>query len=239
MASDAGPPARGDTAGHRATPELSERLVWTLDWQTRKLMPLLEQPGAEDRLRAYWTSARRMDEVLAEVTLGPGTVSVDIGGGLTTPLRWLPGEVICVDPLADHYAARFPPPTGRVTYTAGLGEALPVATASVDLAICTNCIDHTDDPEAVIREVARVLKPGGCLWFSCEIRRPERARNAGHPHALDRDALVALVSPFRTVLAWQEPWQGIYRYLVNEALSDAVELGFLLRRRGEGDVDVS
>jgi SAM-dependent methyltransferase len=210
--------------------QLPERLQWTLAWQTRKLMPELARPEAEDRLHTYWTGARRMGEVLARVPLGVNSLSVDVGGGITTPLRWVPGKRICIDPLAEHYAQRFDLPLDRVTYIFGQGERLPLVSGTVDLVICTNCIDHTDDPAAVIREVERVLKPGGWFWFSCEERAPDRKRNAGHPHALDREAIGNLVSGFGTALTWEEPWRGVYGFLLGHAPFPAVELGFLLMK---------
>jgi ubiquinone/menaquinone biosynthesis C-methylase UbiE len=100
------------------------------------------------------------------------------------------------------------------------------------LVICTNCIDHTDDPSAVVREVERVLKPSGWFWFSCEVNAPDQERNAGHPHALDRHAIVGLVSGFESVLTWEEPWRGVYGFLLDRDPFPAVELGFLLRKAG-------
>jgi SAM-dependent methyltransferase len=210
--------------------QLPERLQWTLSWQTRKLMPVLAAPEAEERLRAYWLSDRRMGEVVDHVSLSGASLSVDVGGGLTTPLRWLPGRRVCIDPLAEHYAARFDLPMDRVTYASGQGESLPFVTGSVDLVICTNCIDHTDDPWAVAREVGRVLRPGGWLWFTCEENPPDQERNAGHPHALDRGAIRGLLEAFEVVLAWEEPWRGVYGYLLDREPHPAMELGFLARK---------
>ena len=211
---------------------LSERLRWTLAWQTRKLMPLLAEPESEERLHDYWLTARRMRDVLSHVSLSESSFSIDVGGGLTTPLRWLPGRRVCVDPLADHYAARFSLPVDRVTYTAGEGEALPFPDGSSDLVVCTNCIDHTDDPWAVVREVTRVLRPGGWFWFTCEENPPDKVRNMGHPHALDRAAIRNLVDGLEVVLSWEEPWRGVYGHLLDREPHPAMELGFLARKPG-------
>jgi SAM-dependent methyltransferase len=43
---------------------------------------------------------------------------------------------------------------------------IPLADASVDSALCTEVLEHCPDPDAVLSEVARVLRPGGCLLFS-------------------------------------------------------------------------
>lgn len=43
----------------------------------------------------------------------------------------------------------------------GALEALPIETASLDVAICSLVLHHQPDPPRVLGEVARVLKPGG------------------------------------------------------------------------------
>lgn len=43
----------------------------------------------------------------------------------------------------------------------GAGEALPFATASFDLAICWDVLEHVQNPELLISELARVVRPGG------------------------------------------------------------------------------
>ncbi|MCU1353156.1 MAG: Methyltransferase type 11 [Acidimicrobiales bacterium] len=44
---------------------------------------------------------------------------------------------------------------------AAFGEALPVATASIDVVYCRQVLHHTTDLAATLRECARVLRPGG------------------------------------------------------------------------------
>jgi len=43
----------------------------------------------------------------------------------------------------------------------GVGEALPFADASFDLAICWDVLEHVQQPEQLISELARVVRPGG------------------------------------------------------------------------------
>jgi SAM-dependent methyltransferase len=43
----------------------------------------------------------------------------------------------------------------------GAGERLPFADASFDLAICWDVVEHVQDPERLLAELARVLRPGG------------------------------------------------------------------------------
>jgi SAM-dependent methyltransferase len=46
------------------------------------------------------------------------------------------------------------------------GEKIPLESSSIDCAICTEVLIHCPDPEGVLRETARVLKPGGKLFFT-------------------------------------------------------------------------
>lgn len=45
-------------------------------------------------------------------------------------------------------------------------ECLPYRSASFDVALCLQLLEHTPYPENVIAEIARVLKPGGILFLS-------------------------------------------------------------------------
>ena len=45
----------------------------------------------------------------------------------------------------------------------GVGEHLPFPDQSVDWIICHTVIEHVNDVDACIAEMARVLRPGGCL----------------------------------------------------------------------------
>src|SRR5688572_6593412 len=48
----------------------------------------------------------------------------------------------------------------------GDGHALPVRNGSADIVLMLEVLEHVRDPAAVLREVHRVLKPGGRLVFT-------------------------------------------------------------------------
>ncbi len=53
---------------------------------------------------------------------------------------------------------------GKDRLMADLGQA-PVADESFDLLVCEMVFEHFENPEAVIREACRILKPGGRFLF--------------------------------------------------------------------------
>jgi SAM-dependent methyltransferase len=50
-------------------------------------------------------------------------------------------------------------------------ESLPLANDAFDLVLCTQVIEHLLDVEAGVRELARVLRPGGTLILTTDNRR--------------------------------------------------------------------
>jgi SAM-dependent methyltransferase len=70
------------------------------------------------------------------------------------------GPLIGVDPtVAQLRAARAR--GGDVRLTRGRAEALPIATGSVDAVVACLVFEHLPDHVGPLREVARVLRPGG------------------------------------------------------------------------------
>lgn len=50
---------------------------------------------------------------------------------------------------------------------------LPFAAASYDLVLCTQVIEHVENPERVLTEIFRILKPNACLWLTAPFFYPE------------------------------------------------------------------
>jgi SAM-dependent methyltransferase len=60
----------------------------------------------------------------------------------------------------------------KVNYVCDLA-AIPVPSDSCDAILLTQVIEHLPDPSSVLRELHRVLKPGGRMWFSGPLFYPE------------------------------------------------------------------
>lgn len=58
-------------------------------------------------------------------------------------------------------------PSERKTYDVAFdGHTLPFSDASIDGVLCTQVLEHSPTPNELIREIARILKPGGRLVLS-------------------------------------------------------------------------
>ncbi|HEU4324599.1 MAG TPA: class I SAM-dependent methyltransferase [Roseiflexaceae bacterium] len=54
---------------------------------------------------------------------------------------------------------------GRVRFEVSQATRLPLADASVELAVTTLSMHHWTDVPAMLRELARVIRPGGQVWI--------------------------------------------------------------------------
>jgi len=97
---------------------------------------------------------------------------LEVGSGAHGLIFYFGGSNgVGVDPLADHYAAMFPWQK-RVKTIAAAGEDLPFEDGSFDIVLCDNVIDHAHNPSKILSEIARVLAPGGLMYFTVNVHHP-------------------------------------------------------------------
>lgn len=100
---------------------------------------------------------------------GKHILDVGCGGGLLSECFARDGgSVVGVDPMlaccrAGSYHARLTQLS--IEYARMSGEALSFASSSFDVVVAADVLEHVDDLARVVREVARVLRPGGVFLF--------------------------------------------------------------------------
>ena len=98
---------------------------------------------------------------------------VEVGAGAHGHVFFMGAPLaVGIDPLAREYRRLFPEwQQGAVTMAAA-GEALPFRDGAFGLVISDNVVDHARHPRAITAELARVLAPGGLLYFTVNHHHP-------------------------------------------------------------------
>jgi SAM-dependent methyltransferase len=120
---------------------------------------------ALDAWVAFWRSSR-------EEPPAPRRV-LEIGGAGLPAAPFLTGfdERHGLDPLIQEYARLFgdAPRGAPVQLREGRAEDLPYEDGAFDAVVMLNVLDHVEDPEAVLGELRRVLRPRtGLAFLSCD-----------------------------------------------------------------------
>lgn len=128
-----------------------------------------------------WSRAWEYSYVLHHIRRAIATVKTpvvaDFGSGVTFfpfAVARLGAEVICLDsdPVVVH-------DLGRAVEHVGVGNGsvearlsateLPLSTGSVDIAYSVSVLEHMPEPESVVGELARVVKPKGWLILTFDL----------------------------------------------------------------------
>ncbi len=152
---------------------------------------------------------RRLEVVdLDLLGVQPGARALDVGCGVGRLLLRLQGrgcDVIGIDILRrdlltarSHLAAE-----PLVSLLAGDGGRIPFVDASFDFVTCTETLEHAADDALMLRELARVLRPGGRLVLSVPAPLPElvarrfydlyREDPFGHRRIFTRESIIRKV----------------------------------------------
>jgi len=161
---------------------------------TKSLEALYLTPDvAAQRARVIDLLAPTLGEKVLDIGVGPGLLAHDLAR-----LVGEEGAVMGIDPstaMIEAAAARLEDlPQAKVR--AGDARALPYDDAAFDAAVSTQVYEYVDDMPLALRELHRVLKPGGralildtdwrsIVWHSSDPNRMERVLTCWDNHLFD------------------------------------------------------
>ena len=159
-----------EAEAYAADAPLHERQTWWAKMFALLYDPFLwvaEQVGMKRHRRALLGRAR--GHVL-EIGAGTGLNVPHYPAGVAQLTLAEPDAAMCrrLERRAD----------GRATVIAAPAHDLPLADASVDTVVCTFVLCTVESPAAALREIRRVLRPGGQLLLIEHVRADVRRRAA-------------------------------------------------------------
>jgi ubiquinone/menaquinone biosynthesis C-methylase UbiE len=119
-----------------------------------------------DKLQSSFFSEEVREKAFTKVNVGEGEVAADIGAGtgfFTEGLVKKGLTVIAVDQseeMLEVMKKKFSEING-IEYRLGVSENLPIKDGYVDYAFANMYLHHVESPPVAIKEMVRILKPGG------------------------------------------------------------------------------
>lgn len=122
---------------------------------------------AESKLHGPWISETLKQELATNDTQAIKVLDVGCGAGFKANYLATQGfQVTGIDLSTDSLAvARRYDKTGTVNYIEASADKLPFPDHSFEAVIAMDFLEHVEDPALIIREISRVLKPGGVFFF--------------------------------------------------------------------------
>jgi SAM-dependent methyltransferase len=149
------------------------RVHWDAKQIARRVREVVEAPIRLSAQLDEWLAPLATRDTVLDVGCGPGALLAALASrgreaiGVDVSLEW---AVVAERAVA---AAG-----GTPCVACGLAEALPLADASVGSVAVLDVIEHVGDPQALVAEVGRVVKPGGAVALAT----PNRFSLAAEPH---------------------------------------------------------
>jgi ubiquinone/menaquinone biosynthesis C-methylase UbiE len=175
---------------------------------------------------------------------------LEVGCGPMGVIFFVPGTVrVGIDPLALEYRRHIDFSTRGAHLLASMGEHLPFRDGTFDCVVIGNVLDHVNEPQRTLHEIARVLAPGGqvLMWMHIIPRWMVPARkildmvDSGHPYHMTEQQAREMVSGARI-----EPVEAHNTYAnlgwrngIKAALANIAMRNLLIRARSANGVAAS
>jgi len=121
---------------------------------------------------------------------------------------------------------------GEITYVCDL-TSIPVDSNKYDLILLTQVLEHLPEPEKVLTELYRVLKPGGELWLSAPLFYEEHERPYDY-YRYTQYGLSYLVEASGFTIKQLEWLEGYYGTLSYQLAVASRSLPWLPKHYGQG-----
>jgi SAM-dependent methyltransferase len=164
--------------------------------------------------------------------LGPDQWALDVGSGAGSfPNSGFACRMLALDEDPNAFAGTpREPAAGRYLRLVGRSDRIPCRDASIDLLICHHALEHIENLDESLSEMARVLKAGGKCYFSfpngyglCDGIYRYVFEGGGHVNRFRRDAIVRKIEERLQVglVRWQKLHSSfVYLRRLAELLQD-------------------
>jgi 2-polyprenyl-3-methyl-5-hydroxy-6-metoxy-1,4-benzoquinol methylase len=146
---------------HRSQKQILER------WETKNLY-IERQKDEEAYLPLLQKYAGNIPQDGAVLEIGCGPVCLSQALALENKTF--------LDPLLDDFRRMYPGELPDGEHLATIAEQVPKANSSYDLIICLNTLSYALNPELIMNEMERLLRPGGRLILAMHIHSPLESR---------------------------------------------------------------
>ncbi len=156
---------------------------------------------------AHGAPRRELNDVLEEFgrTVPTDSRILEVGAGLYDHARFFPGRV-----------ETFNADPGTEPDIVGDAHAMPIDDNTYDLVVCISTLEHVRDPYQCVREIFRILKPGGrCFaWIPFYFGVHDFPIDVSRFTAEGMEVLFEEAG-FERVEVDREPWSGLFHNISN------------------------
>lgn len=125
-----------------------------------------------------------------------GKIVVEVGCGLGNFLRVITAkERIGIEPLLDKFSEVFDMDVPGIQFIEGKCESIPLLDNAADVVFCSNVLNHVQYPEMCLKEIRRIMKNDGILYFDTHFDY----QSVLHPHLFTRKSICELLEKYFSI----------------------------------------